>query len=103
VLASTAGEEIDVHVINFNDAGEGVYGPVANGQSYPAGSLTGAGVVVGLKVNCLTAEYQVESHRGYLLRDRDFDDVFALAAAFRLELPPEYEARGRPGSGAGSR
>lgn len=90
VLANARGEEVDVHVINVGPSGDGIYGPPSRAQSYPAASLDGSGRIAGTAVKCLTADYQIESHRGYTLRDRDFHDVQSLAADFGLELPPEY-------------
>jgi len=41
VLADDCNHEIDVHVIAFNDKGDGIYGPVENGEVYPSASLKG--------------------------------------------------------------
>lgn len=90
VLANAAGELVDVHVIDIGPAGEGVYGPQENGQSYPSSSLLGLGAVDGLPVRCLSAEYQLESHTGYAPRWKDHQDVSALVQAFGLIAPPEY-------------
>jgi lincosamide nucleotidyltransferase A/C/D/E len=39
VLADDHNHEIDVHVIEFNEKGDGIYGPVENGELYQAASL----------------------------------------------------------------
>lgn len=90
VLGDNAGHEVDVHVIAIDDNGNGIYGPVERGIFYPAESLTGIGSINGIEVNCLTAEYQVQSHTGYKLKDKDFKDVFALCEKFNIPLPKEY-------------
>jgi len=78
VMAKPTGEQVDVHVVVFDGEGNGVYGPPANGQAYPASSFTGAGFVAGRRVRCLTAAYQLESHQGYELRAKDHADIRAL-------------------------
>jgi len=87
VLSHDDGRLIDVHAIVFDAAGNGIYGPAENGLLYPAGALSGAGSVDGVKVRCLTAEFQVASRRGRPLRDKDRQDVSALCRRFGL-LPP---------------
>ena len=52
----------------------------------------GIGSISGIEVNCLTAEYQVQSHTGYKLKDKDFKDVFALCEKFNIPLPKEYRS-----------
>lgn len=90
VLAHPNGELIDVHVVSFDARGDGIYGPPENGQLYPAAAFAGRGCIGGLPVRCLTPEYQLESHRGYPPREKDYRDVRALAQAFDLPVPPEY-------------
>lgn len=92
VLGDNTGHEIDVHVIAIDDNGNGIYGPVERGIFYPAESLMGIGSISGIEVNCLTAEYQVQSHTGYKLKDKDFKDVFALCEKFNIPLPKEYRS-----------
>src|SRR5947208_1940662 len=51
VLGNDQGRQIDVHVISFfDDGGNGIHGPIENGLSYPAGSLTGEGTIDGYSV-----------------------------------------------------
>lgn len=85
VLCDTETNEIDVHVINFDEHGNGVYGPLERGVFYPADSLLGVGYLNGIKLHCLTPEYQLVSHRGYPLQDKDFLDIKALCEKFNLE------------------
>jgi lincosamide nucleotidyltransferase A/C/D/E len=78
VMARPTGEEVDIHVVVFDDAGNGVYGPPERGVSYPASAFGVIGTVADQPVRCLTAEYQLESHHGYELREKDHADIAAL-------------------------
>lgn len=91
VLSDTHQREIDVHVIVLDDRGNGIYGPPANGELYPAASLKGTGVIDGQVVQCISPEWTVKFHSGYPLKEKDFRDVSALCAKFGIELPQEYE------------
>jgi len=90
VLGDENGREIDIHVIVLDSNGDGVYGPVENGQMYPSASLTGNGVLQGHTVRCISAEWAVKFHSGYQLKEKDFLDVSALCKKFGLDLPEEY-------------
>ncbi|RJR29232.1 tRNA nucleotidyltransferase [Candidatus Microgenomates bacterium] len=82
---------VDVHVVVFDEKGNGIYGPKERGVFYPAYSFKGTGKIEGLDVNCLTAEYQVESHTGYEIDKDDYNDVSALCEKFNIPLPKEYD------------
>src|SRR3990167_7415680 len=45
VLGDTQGRLVDVHAVTLDAEGNGLYGPPEKGVMYPAGSLTGTGVV----------------------------------------------------------
>ena len=60
VLGDESEREIDVHVIVLDSKGNGVYGPVENGQLYPSASLTGSGAIQGQAVRCISAEWAVD-------------------------------------------
>lgn len=81
------GRALDLHVVELNDQGGGVYGDEG---VYPAEGLTGRGAIGGRQVRCISAATQVEFHRGYELRAQDRHDVQQLCAAFGLKLPEEY-------------
>ena len=92
VLGDDQGRQIDIHVVGFFDAaGNGIYGPIENGETYPAGSLSGRGTIDGYAVNCVTPEQLVKFHTGYNLREKDFNDVLALCERFGIERPKEYQ------------
>lgn len=91
VLGDNNGHAIDLHVIVFDDDGNGIYGPVENDVFYPAKSLLGKGTIDDVVVRCLTPEYQVESHTGYKPSEKDFKDVSALCERFNLKYPKGYQ------------
>ena len=91
VLSDEAGNEIDVHVIEIDQQGDGIYGPKANGEMYPAASLTGVGNISGQSVRCISPEWTLKFHSGYELKEKDYRDMTALCKKFNLELPDEYK------------
>jgi len=93
VFGDNRGRQIDIHVISFFDgAGNGIYGPIENGVTFPAGSLTGKGTIEGYGVNCISADQLVKFHTGYKLDRNDFLDVRALCEKFDIEMPDEHKA-----------
>jgi lincosamide nucleotidyltransferase A/C/D/E len=90
VLADDCNHEIDVHVIALNDNGDGIYGPIENGEMFPAASLTGKGKIGNLEVNCISPEYVVIFHSGFELKEKDCKDILAICKKFNLEIPSEY-------------
>ena len=91
VLKNKDNKKIDVHIITLDEYGNGIYGPKENGVYYPASSLKGSGCVENYKVCCLSAEYQVVSHTGYKLCEKDYKDVLKLCELYEIKLPPEYQ------------
>jgi lincosamide nucleotidyltransferase A/C/D/E len=92
-MSDSRGREVDVHTVIFDAAGNGLYGPQAEGGSgemWPAASFEGKGMINGESVQCMTAEYQVASHTGYDLGEADFHDVYALHHRFGVALPDDY-------------
>jgi len=55
VLGDDGGREVDIHVVVLDEAGNGRYGPAADGVAYPAAALTGSGTIDGLEVRCVSA------------------------------------------------
>jgi lincosamide nucleotidyltransferase A/C/D/E len=90
VLGDESGREIDVHVIVIDAVGNGIYGPAEKGETYPAASLTGSGLINGRCVRCISPEWAVEFHSGYELREKDFRDVSALCKKFGIDLPEAF-------------
>ena len=92
VLADDQGHEIDVHVIVMDDKGNGIYGPVENGEMYPAAALAGNGIINGQRVKCISPEWTIKFHSGYELKEKDYKDVSALCEKFGITLPDEYQS-----------
>lgn len=81
---------VDVHVVTFDEKGNGIYGPPGRGVCYPAYSFKGIGRIDNCSVKCLTAEYQVESHTGYEIDENDVNDVLALCEKFGINPSKEH-------------
>jgi len=93
VLANGVGLEVDVHAVNFDDDGNGVY-RMQNGEDwiYPAEGFSGRGIVRGMRVKCLSPTTQVLCHaHGYIPVEKDFVDMELLAEQFGVELPPQLQ------------
>jgi len=91
VMGDESGRAIDIHVIEFDRRGNGMYGPPENGEMYPAASLTGTGIINGRSVRCISPEWAVRFHSGYKLTEKDFRDVSALCKKFSIEMPKSFE------------
>lgn len=90
---------IDIHVIEMDESGRGIYGPKENNALFPADCFEGKGEINGVEVRCLTAEYRVLcltvdygviTRTGYKLKDTDYKDIAALCKKFKIEIPKEY-------------
>ncbi|HEY9839210.1 MAG TPA: hypothetical protein V6D23_02045, partial [Candidatus Obscuribacterales bacterium] len=91
VLADGAGLEVDVHAVNFDAEGNGIY-RMENGQDwvFPASGFSGRGEIAGSPVRCLSPEVQVLCHaHGYTPVEKDLQDMALLAERFGIELPPQ--------------
>jgi lincosamide nucleotidyltransferase A/C/D/E len=95
VLGDPTGLEIDVHAVEFDSQGNGVY-RMQNGQDwlYPAEGFTGQGVVDGRPVRCLSPQIQVHCHaEGYTPTDKDIRDMSLLEEQFGVELPEHLKPK----------
>ncbi len=90
VLGDNSGHLIDVHVIELDAAGHGIYGPKERNVFYPASSLSGEGMIEGTKIRCISADYMVQSRTGYQWQEKDFKDVQALCEKFGITYPQDY-------------
>ena len=79
-------KEIDVHVFEFDNKGNNIYG-----IEYPKQSLTGTGTINGQTVKCIAPEDVVKFHENYEPKDVDYQDIQALCDKFGLELPNNYK------------
>lgn len=91
VLGNDKAQFIDLHVIELDEAGNGIYGPKEAGVMYPAAALSGMGVILGKSVHCISPEWVVKFHSGYQLRAKDHHDVIAVCEKFGIKLPEEYQ------------
>lgn len=98
-LLENADTIVDIHVIDFDSRGRGIYGPPENGAVFPADAFTGIGHVNGVEVLCLSADYRVLcltvaygviTRTGYTLKETDYQDIEKLCKKFNIEMPPEY-------------
>ena len=78
-------------MIVLDEQGNGIYGPVENGEMYPADALAGTGIVAGQIVRCISPVWTIKFHSGYELKEKDYQDVSALCEKFKIPLPVEYE------------
>ncbi|MFQ5924307.1 MAG: nucleotidyltransferase domain-containing protein [Anaerolineales bacterium] len=97
VLADSAGLEVDVHAVVFDEEGNGIY-RMQNGEDwiYPAEGFMGSGMVDGVAVRCLSPAIQVLCHaHGYEPTEKDFRDMELLQKRFGVELPPQLKRDNR--------
>ncbi len=89
VLVDGSGRKIDIHLVVL-DQDAGVWGEPLEGIAYPAGSLTGQGVIEGTPVRCVRADFQFQFKTSYPPRDKDRQDVQALAALLGRQTPETH-------------
>jgi lincosamide nucleotidyltransferase A/C/D/E len=90
VLGDAAGNMVDVHAVKLDSEGRGLLGPPELGQFYPAGALSGNGVINGQQVKCIAPEFMLQFKTSYPPRDVDRADVAALCAHFDLTAPGDW-------------
>jgi lincosamide nucleotidyltransferase A/C/D/E len=83
VLLDPIGRQVDVHPVEFDESGNGIYAMEEGGTwPYPAQGFTGRGRVLDVEVRCLTPEVQVLCHAGYELAETDHHDLALLRECF---------------------
>lgn len=93
ILRDHEDREVDVHVVRFDEEGNGVY-RMQNDQDwiYPAEGFRGRGAIEGKEVLCLSPAVQILCHaHGYTPTEKDFRDMKRLSERFRIELPPQLQ------------
>lgn len=91
VLRDDLGRQVDVHTVEFDEAGGGVQAlPGGRSYRYPPEGFEGRGTIGGRAFQCITAVVQIECHLGYEPTDKDRRDVALLAERFGLPLPRSY-------------
>ena len=92
VLRNTEGLLVDVHTYELDEHGMNIFG-----VPYEAIHLTGIGLINGYAVKCVSAEWTMKFHTGYVLDENDYHDVLVLSRKFGLPIPPEYDRFVRKG------
>lgn len=90
VLGNKQAQFVDIHVIELDENGNGIYGLTENANMYKVDALSGIGRINGVAVKCISPEWVVRFHTGYQLRDSDYHDVLAICEKFKINLPNEY-------------
>ncbi len=91
ILRDLVGREVDVHVVRFDEHGNGIY-RMQNGEDwvYPAEGFTGKGKIEALQVRCLSPSVQMLCHTGYELHEKHIRDMEFLHERFGVDFPAEH-------------
>lgn len=89
VMKDSSGRSVDIHVFQYDESGNNVYG-----IAYPFGSLTGTGRIRDQVVNCVSPEWMFRFKTGYAPADKDRHDVQMLAERFKFEVPSSHRMSG---------
>lgn len=79
---SATGREIDIHVFEYDECGNNVYG-----IEYPHGSLNGQGEIGGVAVRCISPEWMFKFKTAYAPHEKDLQDVRELAQRYGYAIP----------------
>jgi lincosamide nucleotidyltransferase A/C/D/E len=89
VLSDPIGREIDIHAVQFDEAGRGI--PAWNSDFiFPVEAFAGQGAIEGVSVRCLSAEIQMRTHTGYELQPKDVHDLRLLHERSGIDYPEEH-------------
>jgi lincosamide nucleotidyltransferase A/C/D/E len=86
VMKNTEGDQVDVHVFEYDEDGKNIYG-----VEYPFGSLGGTGTIGGKEVNCIDPKWMFKFKTAYEPKEKDLRDVRALSHKFGFKLPAQYQ------------
>jgi lincosamide nucleotidyltransferase A/C/D/E len=90
VVDDGGGRKIDVHVVVLDEHG-GVWADPIDGIAYPAGSLTGEGIIAGATVRCVSAEFLLQFKTSYPPRAIDRQDVAYLCGLLGRPVPDTHQ------------
>ncbi len=89
VLKDGRGCEIDVHAFVFDERGYAT--PCWNTEcSFSSDAFKGSGIIGGMAVRCMSAQWQMSTHSGYTLQNKDFHDIRLLHERFGIAYLPEH-------------
>jgi lincosamide nucleotidyltransferase A/C/D/E len=89
VMAHDTHGEADVHAIEFDERGYGVFAlPDGRRWPFPPSAFAGSGCIGSRRVRCLSPEAQVQCHaQGYVPTESDLADMERLQERFGVVLP----------------
>ena len=79
---------IDVHIFEFDEEGNSIYG-----VKYPRESLTGHAILGDLTIHCIPPEWIFRFKTGYTPAPKDIIDVYALADKYGYEVPVTHRRK----------
>lgn len=77
---------VDIHVFEFDNQGNNIYG-----IEYPKESLSGTGTIDGQEVQCISPEWMFKFKTAYEPKQKDLQDVRALAKKFGYPIPATHQ------------
>ena len=86
VMGHRSHGRIDFHVVELIEDGGAIYGPGEINWVITESELSAVGFIGERQVRCLSVDYQVRSHSGYVLQDTDFADLRALQKRYGVKL-----------------
>ncbi len=89
-MRDAGGREFDAHAIRLDEQGNGIPAWEKDERYiFTPQYLSGEGRVVGYPVRCMSVEYQMVSHTGYELPDKQVPDLVKLHEKFGVVYPDE--------------
>lgn len=86
--------EFDAHAIRLDEQGNGIPAwEKDEGIIFTSQYLSGKGTISGYPVRCTSPEYQMVSHTGYVLPDKQMPDLMKLHEKYGVEFPKEISRR----------
>jgi lincosamide nucleotidyltransferase A/C/D/E len=89
-VSDPEGRELDAHALRLDEQGNGIPAWERDeGFIMTSQYLAGMGTIAGYPVRCMSAEYQMISHTGYELPDKQVPDLMKLHEKFAIAYPDE--------------
>jgi lincosamide nucleotidyltransferase A/C/D/E len=90
VLKDAVGRELDIHVLDVDDQGRGTPLWECGGLAFAPDALQGQGTIGGVPVQCLSAAMHMRTHSGYVLQEKDLQDLRHLHERFGVAYPEDF-------------